>query len=390
MANPVAQPSVSQTNDAARALVLSNAVNEIQSIYSGTISAPGSQANVVNIAPRNVGLIKKFYVEVKATITNTSATQTLALTAWNVANILSNIQFVDLQNNVRINTAGWHLALINTAKGRRTFGAAFSSDSPIFKGANFSSLIISAAASIAATSSTVVQMLYEVPLAYSGDILKGAIYANIVNATMNLQLTINPNPVVAATVDGTLAVYQGTSAAGSISSVNINVYQEYLDQLPIGKNGPILPVLDLSTIYELKSTNLSGLISGADFPVPYANFRDFLSTSFIYDNGGTLNNGTDINYIGIQSANLSYLQKTDTNLVAFMARQQMQQDLPSGSYYISHRPTDNRKPLSTIQYGNMELIVNPSTVNSNASLYLGFEDFALINSITGAGSLAAG
>jgi hypothetical protein len=250
--------------------------------------------------------------------------------------------------------------------------------------------IIVAPATIAAAANSTVRMVYEVPLAYSDDDLRGAVYANVVNATMNLQLKINPTPVVVNTVDSTFAVYTSDTAlnAGTLlTNVTVTVYQVYLDQLPIGNKGVVLPVLDLSTVYELKNTNFTALTVGQDFPIPYANFRDFLSTTAIFNNNGILarNAGTDINYWSLQSANFTNLWKIDPLLAAQFARQLIQTDLPKGAYYFSHR----RKPISTTQYGNMNLILNPSVVGAATGyVQIGWEDFALVNTLTSAGSLA--
>jgi hypothetical protein len=51
-------------------------------------------------------------------------------------------------------------------------------------------------------------MNYFIPLAYSSNDLRGAVYTNVVNATQNLQITINKTPFVLAT-DPTNAVYSG-------------------------------------------------------------------------------------------------------------------------------------------------------------------------------------
>jgi len=143
----------------------------------------------------------------------------------------------------------------------------------------------------------------------------------------------------------------------------------------------------LSTIYGLNNTSLTGMVKNQDFPIPYANFRDFLSTSVIWDNGGTLTAGTDISYWALQSANFTNIFKIDPYLASLFVRKRIQCDVPVGCYYFDHR----QKPISTIQYGNLELIQNISaTVNSGAQDILGFEYFALVNTISGAGSLAAG
>ena len=111
-------------------------------------------------------------------------------------------------------------------------------------------------------------MVYEVPLAYSDDDLRGVVYANVVNATMQLQLTINTAGFFAAgsTADTTKAVYSSadSSVLGTLTNVTITVYQVYLDQLPVGQNGVVLPVLDMATVYELKNTPFTALPNGID------------------------------------------------------------------------------------------------------------------------------
>ena len=387
-----------------RALVLNQAVEMTQQIYSTNLSTP-SNAPVVNVVPRNVGLIKKFIVVVTGTVGNTSATNTLSITDFGLMNVLSQVQFTDLNNNVRINTAGWHLGLLNSLKYRQPYAGAFQiSKSPVASGANQKSWndgsqndvfpILAAPATLGLNTATgSFRMVYEVPLAYSDDDLRGVVYANVVNATMQLQLTINTAGFFAAgsTADTTKAVYSSadSSVLGTLTNVTITVYQVYLDQLPVGQNGVVLPVLDMATVYELKNTPFTALPNGIDFPVPYANFRDFLSTIAILNDDGTATGrkaGTDINYWALQSANFTNLWKIEPLLAAQYGRQVIKTDLPLGTYYFSSR----RKPISTTQYGNMELVVNnTSAVNSSGYLLIGWEDFALVNTLTQAGSLAA-
>lgn len=379
MATSTANSNVnaSQQNALARSLILTNAVDRFQQIYAATIDA--SSQNVLNIAPRNVGLIKGFWVEISAAVTATAAA---TLTTFGPANILSQIVFTDLQNNTRIQTAGWHLHMNNTARANMPFlGAHTLTSYPIGYGNNWTE--ISAPATLAASANGTVVMRYYVPLAYSQSDLRGAVYANVVNATMNLQLTVNTSAFVASG-DATLGVFSG--GAGTVGNVSVTVYQHYLDQLPVQNNQTILPYMDLSTIYELKNTSMTGLQANQDFPIPYANFRSFLSTSVIYDNGGTLNTGSDINYWALQSANYTQLFKMSPTTLASLARLKIGVDYPDGTYYVNHR----NRPINTIQYGNMELIVNASTVNSGAQLLVGYEDFAMVNYVTGAGSLPGG
>ena len=157
--------------------------------------------------------------------------------------------------------------------------------------------------------------------------------------------------------------------------------------LPVGQNGVILPILDLSTVYELKTTNFTAIPSGQDFPFSYANFRDFLSTIAVFNSTGAtagLKAGSDVNYWALQSANFTNIFKIDPLLAAQFAREIIAADLPLGTYYFSHR----KKPISTTQYGNMQLVLNAISVSGSPYVQIFWEDFALVNTLTQAGSLA--
>lgn len=392
MTRQQAQNNLVATNRAARSAILQRALEMTQLIYSQTIAAPAPGNNIVTVPPRPVGLIKGFWIELTGTIN--AGALTLDPTTLNVANFLSNVTFYDLNNNLRINTPGWHLHLLNSVKKRRPFVCAYTTDNPCGFGSNMgvNNWIYNPGAIDATTGR--INMLYWVPLAYSDRDLRGAIYGNVVNATMQLILTINPNPIVLSTSDPTFAIYQSTTASitgTSLTNVTINVYQDYFDQLPqIQNQGPFLPILDLSTIYELKTTSLTGMVTNQDFPIPYSNYREFISTMLMYDNstgGSALNPGTDINYLALQSANFTNIFKTDPFLVSMITREEVMDDFPIGIYYLATR----KRPLSTVQYGNLEAIINPlGTVNTGAQILAAYEDFAIVNTVTGAGSLPAG
>jgi hypothetical protein len=404
--------SAAQLNAIARAAIKAKAIKMTQLIFAQTY---GSAANttdvsatqpVINVIPRNVGLIKGFYVQIQATINNQAA-ETANLTPLGPSNLVTQFQFNDLNNNTRIQTTGWHLAFLNAIKARRPYGTAWirggsssttgGFDSPIGYGNNFTGQIAAPATIATDTDTSVVTMWWWVPLAYSDDDLRGAVYANVVNATMQLNITLNPHIAVNSNADPTSAVYQLSAATSStpstdasscvVSKLAINVYQVYMDQLPVGQQGVLLPVLDLATIYEMKNTTFSSINANSDFPIQYSNFRDFLSTTLIYNNGASPweTGGTDINYLALQAANFTNIWKKTPALVALETRNHLQTDMPIGCYYFGSR----EKPISTVQYGNMELIINALTANAGAYALLGYEDFALVQTLSMAGSLAA-
>lgn len=375
-----------------RSVLLAQAVEMKQVVFSGILSAAQAAGTApINIVPRAVGLVKKFIVEISGTANNTDGANVANISDIGLDNLLassSGVVFTDLQNNVRSQTAGWHLGRVFKAKHRWGAADALLATALIEAGVDGNIFGIEVAPTgFAHATSQPFSHTYEIPIAYSDEDLRGAVYLGVVNAVAQLQLNMTTTPFAAAGVDSTTAVWKG--AAGNLSGVTLTVYQVYLDQLPQGKGGPILPPLDLSTVYELKNTvNQQPFQVGQDNPLSYANFRRFLSTSYIYnsnpaaDAGRTA--GTDVNYFALQSANFTNIFKSDPLEVARLSRVLMYKDLPKGCYYFSHR----KKPISTISYGNMQLILNPSAAAAGAYALIGWEDMATVNALMSAGSLA--
>jgi hypothetical protein len=418
MAAQQQQMSLAQQNDMAKRAIRARGVNMRQVIATGTVTPANNP--VITVSTRNVGLMTGFWVKIVATVSNGSAVQ-INLSDFGPANILGQIQFNDLNNVTRIQTPGWHIAKLNTWRrqiagpfgsaligenggntGLQTTGGSYQGvDSPSNYGSNWTT--ISAPKTIAAGGTGTVTMWYYVPLAYNNlnfdkfD-LRGAVYANVVNGTAQLNLTFagggGQGIVCAANgADSTQAVYYG-NAAGSVSAVTLSsatytVYQDYIDQLPTDQNnGVLVPLMDLSYIYELKSTLNSPFTSGQDNPYQYANYRDFLSTIAVYVNNGTTGargTGADINYWALSSANMTYIWKVEPALQALITREKMGVDFEPGVYFFDSR----NKPISTTQYGNMQLIVNPITAGTGAYQLTAVESFALVQQLSMAGSLSA-
>jgi P3 major capsid protein len=390
-----AQPTTAQlkaANLANRQAIVQAALKKQQQIFSQTF-APTSGV-VLNIQPRYAGLILGFYVDVSATLT--LGTNNGIRTAFGAGNFIQQVQFQDLSNNTRHQTTGWHLNAIDSVKSRRPYQACMTinTDYPVGYGEVFTANIATAPATLTTAGATA-HMLFYVPLSYSDVDLRGAMWANVVNATAQLQLTMatSAQAFVAHTADPTSAVYQydATGATGVITSYTVTVHQVFYDQLPTDTKGnQLLPIIDLSTLYMLNNTTLSGMVTGADFPIPYTNFRSFLSTVVIYDNqtGGTYNAaGTDINYWNLQTANFTNIFKYPSWFPGVFARDAIGLDFPLGMYYFDSR----KKPINTIQYGNQQLTLNPTgTVNTGAATLIGWEMFAITNTLVGAASLAGG
>lgn len=375
-------------NDAAQNAVLQLAQPMIQRVNVTTL--PGNnvaQGQILNIPLQNVGLNTKITIEVSGTIAQTAA-ETLVRTAWSIANFFSNITLVDLSNYSRINTTGLHLFLLASLKRKGVYAASYMTDSPVAMGSNYR--VMFSPASV--TGAVNFRAFFELPLAYHDSDLRGAIYAAVTSAQWRVQLTINQNMIAPSNqVDNLNAAWQSNSAAagsqGTLSNVSISIYQHYLDQLPRNQKtgAPIVPLISLAWDYLIQSTVVPNVGAGADFPVQYANFRTFLSTAVIYDNAGTFNPGTDVNYWGIQVANQVFLQQLDPFMASLQNRDHVGDDFPAGTYVFDHR----RKPIVTNQYGNTQLVLNATQANAGASLVCMYEMLSLQSQAINAGSLAA-
>ena len=385
-----AAPKYTQAdNDKAQALVLAVARPMIQPTMAQTITGNNAaQGQTITFNLNNVGLQTKITVEVQGTLTAAGA-ETLTRTPWGLANIFSQVVLTDLSNIQRINTTGLHLYALSTLRGRNAFGATFLNDAPVQMGSNF--LVNDGPNAInAGSGATAFRMFFELPLAYHENDLRGAIYSNVTNAQWRLQLTVNPNFFAGSGATDTLFnCYKSTAAvpASTLSAFQVQIYQHYLDQLPRGQNNqPIVPLFSLSWNYLIISTVSTGMVATQDFPVQYANFRTFLSTIAIFDNGGTFNAGSDVNYVAIQVANQTYLEKLDPFMSTLQTRRMIGDDYPPGTYVMDHR----RWPIVTDQFGNTQFVLNASTVNASANLQMMYEMLSIQNQAINAGSLAAG
>lgn len=385
-----AAPKYTQAdNDQAQALVLAIARPMIQNTMSQNV--PGNnaaQGQTISFNLNNVGLQTKITIEVQGTITANGA-EVLSKTPWGLANIFTQVVLTDLSNIQRVNTTGLHLFALATLRGRAAFGASFLNDSPVAMGSNFAVNDGPNTVS-AATGAQNFRMFFVVPLAYHDTDLRGAIFANVTNAQWRLQVTINANFFMGSGATDTLfGCYKSTVATplSTLSNFQILVYQHYLDNLPRGKNNqPIVPLFSLSWNYLILNTTSTGMVATQDFPVQYANFRTFLSTIAIYDNGGTLNVGSDVNYVGIQVANQTFLEKLDPWMASLKVREMIGDDYPPGTYVFDHR----RWPIVTDQFGNTQFVLNASNVNASANLQMMYEMLSIQNQAINAGSLAAG
>lgn len=391
-------------NALARQLIQAQAIEMHTQLASVSLSATiTNTGQVINVTPRNVGLLKGFYVEFSAQVKNTNAANAITPTPLCPLNLFSNVQFTDLQNNVRINCPAYQIGLLDTIKQKNPFATSFLStatDTVVKYGANSTATVQGAAgtdtvwnapASIAFGATGVITGVLWIPVTYSDHDYRGAVYANVINGQMNLQLTVNSSPGYIAGGAQMLTMYGPGDTATSVQILNttVQVTQVYMDQLPIDPRSglPILPQRDIATIYELKNTTFTAAVPNNDFAMAYPNFRDVLSSIIVADTlTAPVSIPTLTNYFSLQAANSTNVFKRSGSLNQALVRNIMGFDLPLGITYFSFRG----KPLSTTQFGNLQLLFNGSAAwSSTMALYHCWESFASIATISQSGSLAS-
>lgn len=377
-------------NEAARRYLLKNSIDAWQVTSQATYT--GGVGQNIQIPLKNVGLQKRIIIEVAAAVTSSASVEVNSLTPQGGACFFSNVTLTDLSNYIRINTPSWHLTHVASAKYKQPYGSAIKTsalDTPFNYGANYPNTQVAPSIINAASNTTNnVFLMFEVPLAYSDRDLRGALFAQVTSGTYTLSLTVNPSLFVLSGSDASFAMYQSNSNTaghlGSLVSATITINQNYLDQLPIVNGSPVLPPIDISTMYIFNQSQLGGLVNNAPNPIAYPNQRAILSTTLIYDDNNTLAAGK-ISNLAIQTANTTNLISIDQNILSLWNRNRVNSDFPPGVYYIDHR----NRPIQTIQFGNESLVITPSTVtNSSSALFYGLEMLAQINSVVLAGSLA--
>lgn len=360
-------------------------VRRVQEIFSTTkADYVAGQSMTINVQPAPVGIITRFIVEASAIVSNSGGVDVQTRVQNGPYALFSDVSYTDTSNMKRISCPSWYLHHLATMRRRLPFNAAFTTDSTIFK--NNYDVSLSPASVNAVNAATNMRVFFEVPLAYGPDDLRGAVNGNYINATQQLNLTLNPNFFVtsADTVNIAEAGYQSNGATlGDLTSVTIKVYQEYIDQFA----GLDLPMIDLSTQYLLQTSGGYTPVANTDLVVAYANFRSYLSTIVRYNNNGAFNAGSDINYLAIRAANATDLIKVDPYMSAHETRNLIGDDELPGYYMISHR----QKPLFTNQYGNISLVVQANSVGgANSNMVFGYEQLALMTAVAGSAQNMSG
>lgn len=354
--------------------ILANAIPVLQNVRSGQLTYVAGVPTQWTVLASNVGLIRRFYLELNGTV-NAAAAHTATPTFFGLPNALSNVQFIDQNNRLRINTTGMHLHTAASQKRRRVFGNAVlatGQTDPSGYGGNF--LTNQSTGAVAGGTPKNFTWIYEIPVINGNQDLTGAIYANQTTSNNQLQFTLSPNFFVPNAVDTFNAAYQTDAAIGTslptLTNLTWVLYQDFLDQLPVDNTGfAQLPPIDIAYALVYQMINPGPQVQAQDNLYALPPFNVYQNLMLFWDNfgfSGTI--GADVNYIKVQISNTYILLQEDVNIAAIRARNTLGSDLPAKNTVGAIYDLDFRtKPLSVNQLSSTNIVFNPVTVQSGTS-----------------------
>lgn len=367
-----------QANMAVRQNILANSIPVFQNVRSGSLSWAQGVPTQWTVLASNVGFIRRFWIEISGTV-NGSAAATFTPSLFGLTNILSNVQFIDQNNRLRINTTGPHLHLAASQKRRRPFGAAITNAATGDDAGIGSNLPVQVSTGVVTAGTPKnFTIVYEIPVVNSNQDLTGGIYANQTTSNNQLQFTLNPNAFVFG-ADAFNACYLASSALGTslptLTNLKWTLYQDFLDQLPVDNTGfAQLPQIDIAYALVYQMINPGPVVAAQDNLYALPPFNVYQDLMLFWDNYtyNTSPVGSDVNYVKVQIANTYILLQQDPLVNAIRSRNLIGSDFPatiaatntSGAVYdLDFR----HKPLSVNQLSSTNVVFNPAIVATAAS-----------------------
>lgn len=276
---------------------------------------------------------------------------------WNIANVVSYQDFAGVQ---RTRTHGFQLWAAQSFKAADAMSSIPAANYAGGAGPSLNAVTNILNVPTAISSDNIFFSLY-VPMAYNPDSdLTGAVLTqtNVGEHFINIQLAnalVNADPWIAPYISG------GVTSGGNVV---VEAFQYYIQ--PQAMDASNLPVIDLSTVYGFEGAiqNTANITTGQSVYVNYPNNRSVLSGLFNYENGSAFSaNGTDVNGIILLANSNTNFREMSSRMLKETMRNQVNVDMPGGSFYISSR----RQPIMTQLYANVQSRFDLGTVNAGVS-----------------------
>lgn len=329
-----------------------------QTVMLGTFG-PYTAGQVAQIRTRNVGVMTKLRVRVRANVSIATAVGTVS--PFGPYGLLSKISFLDYNTTERISCPGPQLYHLLSQRGGRPW-------MPTGQG---STDTLQTVLPTTVANNQALNFNLDIPLAVDpGHDLTGAILAQTIVGEQFLRLTVNPNLQVDPYTPYLAAV--GGSAV-TLNSVYFDVWQDYIQP-----QKPNIPLIDCNTVYEISGmfTSSDNITVGGTKFIDYPNVRRVMGFFMDYINNATVTaNETDINTLTLIANGNTNMREYDPLQLRKEMRNHLGGDIANGRFALRHP----RKPISTFIYSQVQMAVNFATVTGSPYVAYMFESTYPLN-----------
>lgn len=346
----MAQQKAVQANLNARMLMLSQ--GDRYFVQQPPVS--GALGTQLQLPIPRVGIMMGVMLDVTVTPNITAAATASPLGPYTLIN---KVTLADWYGNTRHNTAAYTLNALNAIRAFRPYNRIASS-------LNNDTNTFLYEFPTAVGSTAPIRFTLWVPIAYDRYDSKGALIMQTATGNATLTLTL-ANALVGN--DPTLFPYTaGTASAGNVT---VTPYYDYI--MPPSLAPADLPQLDLATVYAVQDQpqDSTNIVVGTNKFINYPPQRNVYSAFLTYNNGNTLNFGSDVTLFETLINGVTPLKQWSPRAKLIEQRNMIGADFPPGLYYFDSR----HRPIDTNLYGNFQLIMNPSAVSAGAYINTSFE-----------------
>ncbi len=332
-------------NLAARHKLLDTAPRMVK--YLGSFT--GALAGNTRVKLFNVGLITR--LQARLSIAYTIGTAVATVSPRGAYAAINRIKLVDFDGSDRINCSGWELYLHNSLMYGAPYGLNNQNATAVFTNPNIPTAVGAQTATIMLT----------IPVCadYDAGNLEGMLMAQ--TAVGELYLSIDWASVLYTNGDETKMFSGGATTTVSAVSFTLEVWQEYLLPQSDDGQGVILPIKDLTTVYEIAGMNSSSsdIAVGSEKLINFPNVREVQMSLFSYLQNSLMGGGSSANDASrhrlIVNGN-NVLQEFTQQSRYWEQRRMLNGDLGAmGAYVFDFR----KRPIKTWLYGNVQYGITP-------------------------------
>ena len=324
-------------------------------------------SSMLTLYPTCSGIQQYMTLRIYGQIKNSGAA-VATRTEYGGANVLGDISYTDPFGIDRTNIDGIGLELMNLARQRDPIGALSSIDDNYgVKFRTWGSDVLPP--TIAAGATVDFSHTFVLPFAYSNADQRGAIMANQAgsNQILRIRFPQKSEAVVLNTANSLRALYTTTGAVAM--TFETLGYELVTATKNYGIDTTQLPVEDFAVSYILQGGAYTGMAANSDFKIPYQAGRTHPRTFVVFDNGGALNTGSDVNSLSMLFGGSQDVMRLSPELHNFESKWSFSSGLPAGTYFQTHedQPTGGLNLVNT--GGSADFVINCKTVNANATMY---------------------